>query len=62
MKYLMCPLIQRDELAVRVADSNSNYAAKLAVSKAANIAAAVTAKAKKEEKYWASGARRGKNM
>jgi hypothetical protein len=60
MKYLMCPQIQRDELAVKVADGNSNYAAKLAASKAANIAAAVTAKAKKEEDYWASGAKRGK--
>ena len=60
MKYLMCPQIQRDELAVKVADGNSNYAAKLAASKAANIAAAVTAKAKKEENYWASGAKRGK--
>jgi hypothetical protein len=60
MKYLMCPQIQRHEVAVKVADGNSNYAAKLAASKAANIAAAVTAKAKKEEDHWASGAKRGK--
>ena len=48
----MCPQIQGDELAVRVADCNSNYAAKLAASKAANIAAAVTAKAKKRRKLF----------
>jgi hypothetical protein len=59
MSYLLCPQIQRDELAVKVSDGLDAYSAKLEATKADNIAAAVTAKANRELNYWASGAKKG---
>jgi hypothetical protein len=59
MCYLLCPQIQRDELAVKVSDGLDPYSAKLEAMKADNIAAAVTAKANRELNYWASGAKKG---
>ena len=60
MSYLLCPQIQRDELAVKVSDGLNAYAAKLDATKAENIAAAVNAKANRDSNYWASGAKKGK--
>ena len=36
-KYLLCPQIQRDELAIKISDGNSSFNEKLALSQAANI-------------------------
>ena len=59
MSYLLCPQIQRDELAVKVSDGLDTYSAKLEAMKADNIAAAVTAKANRELNFWASGVKKG---
>ena len=62
MKYLMCPQIQRDELAVKVSDGQDLYSAKLEVIKAENIAVLVDKKAKRDLNYWASGAKKGMRL
>jgi hypothetical protein len=59
MSYLLCPQIQRDELAVKVSDGLDAYSAKLEAMKADNIAAAVAAKANRELNYWASAVKKG---
>ena len=59
LKYLLCPQIQRDELAIKISDSNSSFKEKLALSQAANIEAATASKLKDEKNYWASGAKKG---
>ena len=59
MKYLLCPQIQKDELAIKISDGNSSFKEKLALSQAANIEAATASKLKDEKNYWASGAKKG---
>ena len=61
LSYLLCPQIQRDELAVKVLSVPSSYDADLAAKKAINIESAVRAKKAKESDYRASGARKGKH-
>ena len=59
MKYLLCPQIQRDELAIKILDGNNSFKEKLAMSQAANIEAATASKLKDDQNYWASGAKKG---
>jgi hypothetical protein len=42
MAYLLCPKIQREELAVEVGGEQSTYEEKVATIKAGNIAAAIS--------------------
>ena len=44
MKYLLCPQIQRDELAIKISDGNGSFQEKLVLSQAANIQAATASK------------------
>ena len=60
LAYLLCPQIQRDELAVKVMNGPSTYSADMAAKKAINIALAVRAKSAKKIDYLASGARKCK--
>ena len=58
---LLCPQIERSELAVKVADGPSNHAAELEIAKIINIKAAIDKKTKQEENFKASNACRGTN-
>ena len=62
MNYLLCPKVQGDELAVKIATSPSTFLTELNVKKASNIAAAIAAKEQKDLDFWASGARKGIHM
>ena len=62
MKYLLCPQIQRDELAIKISDDNGSFKEKLALLQAANIQAATAGKLQDDANYWASGARKGDLM
>jgi hypothetical protein len=60
LKYLLCPMIQRDELAVKVVTGPSTYKNDVSVARAANLDSAMRLKISKDEDFMASGARRGK--
>ena len=62
MNYLLCPNVQRDELAVEISTIPSTFLTELNVKKASNIAAAIAAKEQKDLIFWASGARNGTLM
>ena len=59
LKYLLCPMIQRDELAVKVMTSPSTYQNEVSLVRAANLDSAMRLKISKDLDFMASGARRG---
>lgn len=61
LAYLLCPQIERSELAVKVTDGPSNYAAELEIAKNINTKAAIDKKTKQVENFKASNACRGTN-
>jgi hypothetical protein len=59
LAYLLCPQIQRPELAVKVVSRPSSFAAEMEEVKGVNIKAAVQKKMKREADYRASTATKG---
>ena len=59
MNYLLCPKIQRNELAIKVEAGPSTYTLDLITAKSNNISEVVATKAKQESDYWASGSKKG---
>lgn len=59
LAYLLCPKIQRDELAVQVGGEQSTYEEKVATIKAENIAAAISELNKQDAIKRESGGRKG---
>ena len=59
LSYLLCPQIQRDELAVQVMVGPSTFAAEMETAKLSNIAAAMRKKSSREADFRASRATKG---
>ena len=59
LSYLLCPQIQRDELAIKVMVGPSSFAAEMETAKSNNIAAAIRKKSTRDADFRASRATKG---